>query len=372
MPRSASSAGSMHYEDDARDSGRRSRSAHRQEEVGGRDEEAAATGPPPLGPAWRAFTDGAKAHVSNIFVPPQRHAAAQPTPPQPTSSAAYAAASVGPRAPTPFPAEQSAWLRDAVADSIAASLEAFGSRMGAEVLELRGDVERVTSAAADMSRTLAKHDRRLSTTEARIAEAEAAAAAAQKSVDALSAHVERLASTCGGSGGEEGRRLARLGGLGWDTPAADLEARAVDLLTAAGVSRQSYGPVAAAVGRSGKGSAAETVFQTCAALEEARVAVRALKRSYSQNSPAWLEVARTRAENAPVRAMHRAADLLAELERTRQDCLPVRRDAASRGIAACDTRVAYVAVEKIIWTPAGLARYSASDRSDAEAVAAAS
>lgn len=101
------------------------------------------------------------------------------------------------------------------------------------------------------------------------------------------------------------------------------------------------------------------------------MAVRALKRSYMQSGSAWLEVARTRAENAPVRAMHRVADFLAELERTRPDRLPVRREAASRGIAVGDVRIAYVASEKVVWTPAGLNRYSAADRSDAEAVAAA-
>lgn len=362
----------MQY-DDVRDPGRRSRSAHRQEDAGGHGASRSEAGPPPLGPAWRAFTDNVRAHVSSIFVPPtQRPAAAQSTPPQSAKCAAYASAASAPKAPAPFPAEQSAWLRDAVAESIAASLEAFGSRMGTEILEVRGDVESVTSAAAGMADTLDRHQHMLSATDSRVADAEAAAAAAQRSVDALSARVERLAASGRGPAGEEGRRLARLGGLGWDTPAADLEARAVDVLTAAGISHQSYGPVAAAVGRSGKGSAAETVFEIHAALEAARVAVRALKRSYSQTRLVWLEVAKTRAENAPVRVMHRVADLLAELERSRQDCLPVRRDAASRGVTVGDMRIAYVAGDKIVWTPAGLARYSASDRSDADSIAAAS
>lgn len=235
---------------------------------------------------------------------------------------------------------------------------------------MRSDVERLASTTGDLAGAVTRHDAAISAAASRLSDAEAAAAAAQRSVDALSAQVERLSSSAAsGAGVAEGRRLARIGGLGWDTAAAELESRAIALLTAAGVERQAYGPVAAAVGRNGTGSAAETVFRTPAALDEARIAVRALKREYAPRTTAWLDVARTRAENAPVRTMHRIADMLVEIERARPDRLPVRREAGSRSVTVGETRVAHVSADKVMWTPAGVSRYAASDRADAEAVA---
>lgn len=62
-------------------------------------------------------------------------------------------------------------------------------------------------------------------------------------------------------GARRGAAWPALAGSGGTPRQLTSSARAVEVLTAAGVARQAYGPVAAAVGKNGVGSAVETVFE---------------------------------------------------------------------------------------------------------------
>lgn len=139
----------------------------------------------------------------------------------------------------------------------------------------------------------------------------------QKAIDAMSSKVERLATSATTGSATQGpaRKLARIRGSGWDVDPKKLESRATALLLDSGIRRDVFGPVGAVVNKAGLGSSAETVFATVDALEDARIAVWALRRSFGASTPAWVDVARTRAETRPLRMVHRIADML-------EDCTP--------------------------------------------------
>lgn len=70
--------------------------------------------------------------------------------------------------------------------------------------------------------------------------------------------------------------------------------------------------------------------------------------------------------------MHRLSDILQEHEAAKPDRLAVTKEPQSRAVLVGGRRAAFVASDKVVWTPLAVGRYDAAARSDAEALAMAS
>lgn len=273
-----------------------------------------------------------------------------------------------PQGPPPFTHDQTAWLRNVVSDAVGASIGSFASHVSAEFVAVREDLATVKFEAneAAMAASHAKDVAQTATSTAGAASRDIEEM--RNSIDALSARVEALRT----SEPSDTRRVARIGLLGWDATPEVLEERAHTLLAEAGIARGAFGPVAAVTGRGGLGSAVETVFASRASLEQAKVAVRGLRRVFDGDRAAWLDEARTRAETRPVRIMHRVADVIQALEAARPDRMAVGKDPQARATTVGGRRAVFVGADKLVWTPLAINRYDAAARSDAEALATSS
>lgn len=404
MPRSPDSApmeedgAAAAYRGRTRSHGRAAENAPRErhdgparESTGGMPAAAAA---PPLGPAVRQLGESMRATFAGFFqVPASGHASAAAPAPS-AAGCGSAGRTVGPSSPfvpghpagpegaagrspsgessPPFSASQLQWMSDALGASVAASLTTFAGHIGQEIAEAKEAAAGARFVAEEAALLASRGKEQAADARREAASASEAAAAAatsaaetRRAVDALAARVEALSAR----GPAQERTVARLGNLGWDATASELEAAAVSLLTAARVDRTLYGPVAAVVGRAGGGSAVETNFRSSDDLQAARIAVRALRRELVPGRVAWLDVARTRAETQHVRVLHRLAEALEAVEEGRDDRQPVVRDIPARAVAVGGRRLAFVTAERVSWTPHGTRRYGEGDREDAAAVA---
>lgn len=260
-------------------------------------------------------------------------------------------------------------MSDAIGASVAASLTTFATHVGQDISEVR-EVAAAARFVAEEA-TLVAARGKVQSDEARLAAvhaqdtatvAAASAAEARRAIEALSARVEALSTRSTG----EARTIARIGNMGWESSPSELEATALAVLAAARVDRMCHGPVAAVVNRAGVGSAD---FKSAADLQAARIAVRALRKECTPGRVALLDTARTRAETQPVRVLHRLADALEAVEEGRTDRQALVRDVPAKAVSMNGRRLAFVAAEKVTWTPHGLRRYAAEDRGDAAAVA---
>lgn len=350
----------------------------------------------PRSPGWAGlaqsavdFASQARAAASAVFAPPAAanpfradsaaaHGAgahAPPAPPAPSQSAS--ASAEAPRQPSPFTEAQTSWLQAAVSDAVGASVGTFASHVAQRFAAIEEEVSSTRFEVAELDVKVAR-----ASAAAESAAASASSATAQSSealgscselrasLDALAAQVEQLRTSPPAASDGGNRRLARIGALGWDEPPETLQARAIELLTAAGVQRSTYGPVAPIVGRQGVGSGAETLFDTPDALAHARIAVRSLRKTYSTGRPAWVDTARPRAETRPIRATHRLAEVLSDFESQRSDRAALHKDMAARAVSVGNQRMAFVASEGVRWTPAGVARYAQNLRDDVAAIVA--
>lgn len=281
----------------------------------------------------------------------------------------------------PFDIHQIAWLSSAIGESVAASLTAFGGRVHHELEGIREDIGalrfgheetdvRLGRVHASLAELRERVESDATQTARRVGELEAAMAAMSSRVDAA-----RVAAP---SGATE-RTIGRLGNLGWDTLPDVLETRAREVLKDAEVPAEAIRAVAASVGRLGRGSAVEVSFATAGHMDAAAVAVRALRRTYQDGRVVWLTAARTRAELAPVRSMHRLADFLADVvsseayhgdrQASRGTGARIARDPQRRAVSLGSERVAVVTAERVIWTRYGVGAFDESTRADGEAIA---
>lgn len=271
---------------------------------------------------------------------------------------------------------------------MAASLTAFGSRVADEPKGVLDDIGalRLQNDEADLrvARCEGAVGSLRDTVEDEAARATARMDELQASMAALSSWVESVRAAAGTQGSI--RSIARMGNLGWDTAPETLEQRARDILQHAAIPTTAFQAVAAAVGRTGKGSAAVVSFMTGHDLECAAVAARALRYEFHAGKPVWIAPAKTRAELAPVRAMHRLVDYLADAVSADEPHAGasaassaagagpharITRDPVTRSVAVNASRVAMIMTERVVWTPLGLRMFEATTRADAEAVAVA-
>lgn len=307
---------------------------------------------------------------ASVFVPSgdPRQAAAPPSADQHGPAHAPQKLPQGPASrpgSAPFTQAQTDWIRTALGDAVGASLTTFAHHVQGDIEEMRTELSTVRFEATETAVKVGRLEGSASATAAIAQRAAADAADARKALDDLTARVERLTAT--GSAGA--RTVARLGNLGWDSEPHVLQTRGLELLRMAGVPPANHGPVAPVVASCGTGSMAEVVFVDSASLQAARVAVKARRHEFVAGKAAWLDEARTRAETAPVRHMHRLADAVAELEAERADATSVVRDGRSRSVTCAGRKVAYICDERVVWTSHGVQRYSADDHAIAAAAA---
>lgn len=140
-----------------------------------------------------------------------------------TAADAPSASREGRRGPGPFSVAQTEWLQLALSDAVGASIGAFANHVAQGIAEVREEIStmRFVIAEADTrsSRAAAAAESDVTTsgmaaTDA--AEALRSAADLRASLDALAAQVKQLRASPSASGDVAGRRLARIGNLGWD------------------------------------------------------------------------------------------------------------------------------------------------------------
>lgn len=140
------------------------------------------------------------------------------------------------------------------------------------------------------------------------------------------------------------------------------QARARAVLASADVKEGDVVALSAVVGRTQLGSACEAAFATKAARDRARIAVRGLRREYVSGRAVWLDHKQTPAEARAVKIVHKAAEILLELEGSREAPMQVSKDMASRSVMVASRRVLFVSDGHVKWTRDGMARYVEDDR----------
>lgn len=182
----------------------------------------------------------------------------------------------------------------------------------------------------------------------------------------------REASSRPAAGAEAGAFVARIASLGWDTEESVLIERARSVLEAAQVQSADILGLSAAVGRTRLGSVCEAVFASKAALSGAKVVVRGLRREYVQGRAVWLDHRQTPAEPKAVKAVHKVADMIKEMEGGREPPMQVTKDLSTRRVMVSGRRVLFIADGQVRWTRDGVARYAENERGIVAEFAAAS
>ena len=168
------------------------------------------------------------------------------------------------------------------------------------------------------------------------------------------------------------RTVAVIGNLGWDTPKALLLERAGAVLTQAGIDPSDHTSPSAVTGKDLKGSRVELRFHTPERLQSARLAVRALGKTFTEGERkyyVWLDAKKEKNETKPRRIVHRMAECLEDVEAGRDDKLDVTKVLNTKFIKVGPHRVGYVFKSEWKFTRWGIDRYSDEIREMATAYA---
>ena len=210
----------------------------------------------------------------------------------------------------PFSNEQIHWLGGAIGDS----LTAFGGHVEARVKHVEDAVVSFTEkqeahnkAEADRVLALEKETQALKEIVVKLQDQAAKQGLHSPGVSSAPATVSASSADIP----YELRTSARIGSIGYDTPAADAEAKAKSILQKAGITE-----FANLKATRDPGSTVDLTFPTPEALSAARLAVRNLEEKFSADSrnPIWLDARKTRNELRPSRLTHKAFDTLLILE----------------------------------------------------------
>ena len=167
----------------------------------------------------------------------------------------------------------------------------------------------------------------------------------------------------------EQRTLARLGNLGWDTRSEELQRRGDELLVLAGVTAAEVIEKAPIVSRRGTGSSMQILFATPASLQRAKLGVRRAARQFEPGRTAWLDVQKSEVELRPSRVLQTLLLYLTDLEADRPQPKVLEKRLPARTICEGDIVLCRVAGERVRWSAAGMLRWDAGTRRDAEAIA---
>ena len=151
------------------------------------------------------------------------------------------------------------------------------------------------------------------------------------------------------------RTIARIGNLGWDTEADLIIARAKDVLQKAGVDDGQFRGLSAP---RRKGSMAELVFMSAASLQAARVLVQSLQMSFPEgHGMVWLDARLERSETRPARLVHRAAEMMEDVEAKREDRLPIAKKTGGKYIELGGRKAGFSHNGKWVFTELAKQRY---------------
>ena len=229
----------------------------------------------------------------------------------------------------------------------------------------------VEASATDASAKVDAYEGRISDleavnvdTERRLKEAEEAAKAATAAVQQLEEKMKSSPASSASHGGPgqrvpyEKRVLAKIGNLGWNDKPDVILARAREVLQAAEIPDTDFSGLSAP---RREGSQAELCFKSPEVLQKARLHVRALRKSFDttpNGKTVWLDVLKDRAELRPARIVHRAFDMIEEMEAKMQPPLKLEKRLDGKYIKAeGNKRIGFVAGGQWHWSPWARARY---------------
>ena len=198
-----------------------------------------------------------------------------------------------------------------VKTGLGAALEAMGNAVEERIVKTEKDFEEKN---ATIHKRLEEQSKRIEQLEARKVP-EHAGKDWSKEVAEVKKQVEEAALAASQPQAAQHERIAIMGNLGWDTKAEELEKRCKDTLQAADIPPEKI--LAVASTRTEGGSACEVMFDASDTMEEAKLKVKAARKSFGTKL-VWLDKKRSASENRPARMMHRCHDFLekAELERS--------------------------------------------------------
>ena len=229
---------------------------------------------------------------------------------------------------------------------------------------MKRDVGKV-SADADAAKKLAEQTKKeleeLKQQVAKLTESTTAAAAAAATSSASS----QENNAAGDAAASTDRCLARMGGLGWDTAAAELERRATSALADCGIANETITAIAAAAGRAGTGSACEVLFKSCNDLQAARLLVTKARLVLHPPNLVWLDTKRTPAEimiGQKLRKLRAAIEESVAAIAGSGERPVVSSRFAARSVEVNSERVASLNANAVVWTTAGKTRFDSSAR----------
>lgn len=233
----------------------------------------------------------------------------------------------------PFGGAETFWLNRALAGTLAT----FAEYVNEELDEVRGEQQRQrTDFDTLAAREAALQGRDAARAEADQAIAQMAAQAADCSqkadvalqqarevaMESRDQHVAAHASCPPGLPAASSRalkpeelRLASISHLAWNTPAAELQRRAKEVLALCHVQEASYEWLAPCVGRQQTGSAVQLLFKEQSTIWRARGAMRSLRKEFELGRQCWLDRQKTMEELRPSRLLHRAFGVISEFEK---------------------------------------------------------
>jgi len=144
---------------------------------------------------------------------------------------------------------------------------------------------------------------------------------------------------------------ARIGNLGWDAEPSVLLPRAKEVLEKCGIQPSDYKCLSAV---REKGSVVGLTFTSPARLQQAKREVAALNHTCAgMTKPVWLNVEKSRAELAPARLIHRATDMLTEVESTKPDPKAVEKILNGKQIKIDHKMIAWSFQGRLQWSKVG-------------------
>ena len=146
-----------------------------------------------------------------------------------------------------------------------------------------------------------------------------------------------------------------MGNLGWNTDEKTIEERALAVLTEAGVDASWYSGLNAT---RKEGSLAELCFNSAEQLQRARLLVRSLRKTFSDDRVVWLDVKKSREEMRPARIVHRMAECVTDFEASQSSPLAVDKQLNGKYIKVGTDRIGQVIRGEWKWFPFAKGRYS--------------
>lgn len=126
------------------------------------------------------------------------------------------------------------------------------------------------------------------------------------------------------------KRYVRMGNLGWDTPEDILKQHCDEVVEMLGIRDKLEVDFQPVVGRNGTGSCAEGFVRNSDDVEPYKIRLRGLRKAFEEGRPVWIDHKKTREQLRPARTIHRGAECLEDLERSRPDAAKVVKDLARR------------------------------------------